>query len=379
MHQNETLRSREQRRELRLLVTVTLNENQLRAHIQPIVALDQVASVTLVADAHAPSIPKLRSVVPPPSVVRIAGRAGAKLLVCLLLALRERPAWILGYNLVPHAVNALIVARVTRRSSLFHMIGGPVELLGGGWRSDNAVLGRLPRPLPALESLLFWIVRRFTAVAVMGNGAKRLLVSRGVRRDRVISIPAAIDETRFRPCPNRPKDLDIVMVAQLIPRKRPHDFVEAIARLRAHRPGLRAAVVGTGPLENEVREHVARLGVADGVELLGFRSDIEDIYSRSRIFVLTSRYEGLSIALTEAMASGLPVIATDVGEVRDVVRPGENGYLFRVGDVGELVQLADTLLDDPARLARMGEAAAAAARAVAGRDRIEDIYRQLLR
>jgi glycosyltransferase involved in cell wall biosynthesis len=362
---------------LRLLITVTLNENQLRSHLGPIVALEEVEAVTLVADVMPPPLRKLTAVVPPPLLVKLLGRAGAKLGVCLWLALRERPDWVMGYNLVPHGLNALIVGKVTRRKSLFHMIGGPIEIEGGGWESDNAVLGRLPRPLPWLERLLVRLVRACTVVATMGEDARGLLVGGGMSPDRVIAIPASVDENRFFPRPDSQRDYDLVTVSQLIPRKRVEDFLQVVALLRRDRPGLRAAIGGGGPLEDDLRRLAIRLGIEDAVDFLGFQAHIEDVYVRSRVFVLTSRYEGLSIAISEAMASGLPVVVTDVGEVRDLVHEGENGYLLPVGDIGSMASRVGQLLDDPARRESLAAAAAADARALSGRARVTRVYREL--
>lgn len=362
-------------RDVRLLVTVTLNPNQLRAHLEPIVALPEVSQVTLVADEPAPAIPKLTTFVPPPWLVRLLGRAGAKLVLCLVVALRTRPDWVLGYNLLPHGVTALLVGRLVRAKTLFHMIGGPVEWEGGGWRSDNRAVGRLARPVPALERLLLLVIRRFNVVAVMGQQGRHSLVRGGVARDRIVPLPASIDDRRFRPRPASVSEYQIITVAQLIPRKRLGDFIEAAARLRVERPELRAAIVGRGPAEDDLRAHAVRLGVDDAVDFLGFREDVETLYCRSDVFVLPSRVEGLSIAMAEAMASGLPAIVTDVGEVRDLVLEGHNGFLFEVGDVDTLVEQAGRVLDDTALRHSLSVAAARDARSLAGLDRVTEINR----
>jgi glycosyltransferase involved in cell wall biosynthesis len=363
----------------RLLVTVTLNPNQLRAHVQPITDLDEVERVTVVADVPQPEMAKLRGVVPPAWLVRVLGRAGAKLLTGLVVAARERPDWVLAYNLVPHSLNALAVGAITRRRTLIHLIGGPREWEGGGWTSDNKVVGRLNRPVPLLERVLVWAIRRADVVAVMGTGARRDLIRRGVRPERVTVVPASVDDTRFAPRPGTEPRYDLVTASQLIPRKRLEDLLEATARLRAGgHPGLRVAIAGTGALEGELRAQAERLGIADAVEFLGFVADVERLYAESRVFVLPSRSEGLSIALCEAMATGLPVVATDVGEIRDVVVPGENGELYAVGDVDAFTAHLDAVLRDPVRREAYGRAARATVVAHAGRDRVRQINAELL-
>ena len=364
---------------MRLLVTVTLNPSQLRSHVQPIADLPEIERVVLIADAEGAAVDKLETSVPPRALVRLLGRAGAKLALVLTTTLRERPDWLVAYNLVPHSLTAITVGRLTNRRVLIHLIGGPREWVGGGWTSDNKVLGRMRRPVPLLERLLVAAIRRADVVAVMGSGARADLIARGVRPERVAVVPASIDDERLGTLPATfEPEYDLVTASQLIPRKRLEDLLAATAILKDHRPALRVAIAGRGPLDDSLREQARALGVEDNVDFLGFVSDVATVYARSAVFVLPSRSEGLSIALCEAMAAGLPVVASDVGEVRDVVTPGRNGQLHEVGDVHALAEHTRTLLDQPELRATMGEAARADAIAHCSRERVRAINRRLL-
>ena len=201
---------------LRLLVTVTFKPNQLRAHLLPIVALDEVEAITLVADEVGPPIPKVTTLTPPRWLVRVTGRAVAKLCVTVLVARRERPDWVIGFNLVPHGINAWVAGSLSGARTLYHQIGGPLEWEGGGWRSDNNVLGRLRREAPALERLLLAVVRRCTAVATMGENGRRILIARGLEPEHVHPIPAAIDTERFSPRNRTARTYDLITVGDLI-------------------------------------------------------------------------------------------------------------------------------------------------------------------
>jgi glycosyltransferase involved in cell wall biosynthesis len=349
-------------RGLRLLVTVTFNENQLRAHLLPIVSLAEVESVVLVADRHPEPIPKVRVRVPPAWLRRIVGRAGAKSLLCALLAIRDRPDWVIGFNLMPHGLNAIGAARVARTRSLYEMIGGHLEWQGGGWRSDNALLSRLRRPSATLERILLAAARRSTIVATMGEFGRESLLERGFAPGRVRAIPPAIDVARFTP-DDRPEPLfDIVTVGELIARKRTADLIAAVSRILPARPDLRVAIVGEGPLEGELRRLAAELGAAEAVEFCGFRDDVDAVYRATRIFVLTSAYEGLSVAMLEAMASGAVPVVTDVGELGRFVRDGESGRVVPAGDVEALAAALEDLLASPALTASLAAEAVADAR-----------------
>jgi glycosyltransferase involved in cell wall biosynthesis len=363
---------------LRILITVTFNANQLRSHLLPILALPEVARVTLVADVEPPALPKLRSVVPPRLLVRTVGRAAAKLLACLWVAARERPDWVVGFNLVPHGFNARVVGALTGTKSLYHMIGGEEEWLGGGWRSDNAVLGRLRSPSHTLERLLLRLIAGCTVVATMGESARSSLIDRGIDESRIRILRPSVDTRRFAPSSN-PADprYDIVTVGELIPRKRIGDLIRAAAELRARRHDLQVGIVGAGPLEVELRHLVSQLGVTEHIAFLGFREDVQAIYRTARIFALTSASEGLPIAMLEAMSSGLPPVVSDVGEVGGFIRDGENGLLFPAGDVDALTARLETRLGDESLRTALGAAAAGWVEESASVDAVATEYRRL--
>jgi glycosyltransferase involved in cell wall biosynthesis len=364
--------------ELRILATVTLGPNQLRAHLEPILKLPEVDRITLVSDKPGPTMPKFRTVIPRGVLMRVLGRAGAKLVTCVLVARREKPDWIVSYNLVPHTINARLVGLLLRRPVMCHIIGGPIEWQGGGWKSDNRILGRLPRPVRLLEAFLVRVIRGCEVIVVMGPQSRTALVERGVPPERVVIVPGGVDSHRFRRSNGASPLYQLVTAGRLIPTKQTLHFVEAFARLRARRPQLRAAVLGDGPLADAVRAEAGRLGVGDAIEFLGFRHDIENVYAQSEIFVLTSRNEGLSLAMLEAMACGLTVVVSDVGEARVVVQDERSGYLFPVGDLDALVERLEQLLDDPSLRARLGRAAEKEALRVAEYSRIADAYRKIL-
>lgn len=363
---------------IRLLVTVTFNENQLRAHLLPILALPEV-EVLLVTDKNVTaSLPGLRVIVPPRPLVRMFGRSLAKLLVCVYVARRERPDWVVGFNLVPHGINAVVAARVAGSRSLYAMIGGSREWIDGGFDSDNAVLGRLRHPAPRLQRLLVAVIRRATRVVTMGSLGRGELIAHGVSPDRIAEIPPAIDTDRFRPASGGDPRYDILTVGALLENKRTADLVRAAALLRSHHPALRVAVVGAGPLEHNLRRLADDLGVGDVVDFLGFRDDVAVLYADAKVFALPSASEGLSIAMLEAMATGLPVVVTDVGELGGFVRDGETGRLFEPGDVEGLAAQLGALLDDASRRAALGAAAAADVRARASVAVVAELYRRIL-
>jgi L-malate glycosyltransferase len=364
---------------MRILATVTLNPNQLRSHLLPIVVLPEVEEVVLVADELPPPIPKVRGIVPSRRKRVALGRAGSKLLVCAQEAKRLEPDWILSYNVMPHGINGYAAGRLAGARTAYHMIGGHPEWSGGGWESDNAILRRLPRPIKPLERALLAVIRANDLVCTMGRSERERLIALGLDPRRVAVTPPSVDCNRFSPPPRgAERPYDLVTVGDLIPRKRLHDFIALVARLRAERPSIRGAIAGGGPLEHELRRAAIGAGVADAVDFLGVRTDIDDVYRAGRLFVLTSRHEGLSVAMTEALACGIPAIVSDVGDLRDLVDDGRNGHLVATGDIDAFARHAAELLRDESRWEAASAAARRAARERASVEAVSAIYRSML-
>ena len=134
-------------------------------------------------------------------------------------------------------------------------------------------------------------------------------------------------------------------------------------------------LVGDGP-ERVVVETAARL--APAVSLLGHRNDVEDLLRAADVFVLTSEQEAVPMSMLEAMAAELPLVATDVGGLRGVILPGENGWLVPVGDHAALAARLLELASDPARRTEMGSASARLVRERWDAEQMIDRYAELL-
>lgn len=181
--------------------------------------------------------------------------------------------------------------------------------------------------------------------------------------DRIRVVRNGVDTERFRPAPGRDgEQRTVVGAARLVEQKNPWLFVHAAARIARAVPNVRFVLAGEGPLRAPIEAWVRGQGLADRIELPGGRREIERLLSEADVFWLTSSWEGSPNALLEAMASGLPVVATDVGGTRELFDDGRQGFLARAGCVEDFVEFGGRLLGDADLRSRM--AAAARARAV---------------
>ncbi|WP_343791404.1 glycosyltransferase [Dokdonella soli] len=146
-------------------------------------------------------------------------------------------------------------------------------------------------------------------------------------------------------------------VGRLVPVKNHRLLVEVMPALVAGHPGLHVVLIGKGELEQALRAQVSALGLGEHVRFAGERADVAQLLPALDIFAMPSLSEGLSIALLEACASGLAIVATDVGGNGEIVTDGSTGLLVPSGDAQALRIALGDLVADPARRASLGAAA----------------------
>jgi len=179
--------------------------------------------------------------------------------------------------------------------------------------------------------------------------------------------------------------LVIGYVGWLIPIKGVSYLVKAMAEVIRRHPNSVLVVVGKGDEKGEeevkLSKQVENLGIVDNVRFLGWRPDVDEIMGSFDIFVLPSLNEGMGRVLVEAMATGLPIVASRVGGIPDLVKDGKNGLLVPPADASVLEKAISTLLVDKTKRKRMGAAGKKMCRpysAEAMVEQIDDLYRELL-
>lgn len=118
---------------------------------------------------------------------------------------------------------------------------------------------------------------------------------------------------------------------------------------------IKFLIVGNGPLRNELEDYSKKLGIENNVVFTGERSDIPELLQSMNIFVMSSLYEGMSNAIMEAMLSGLPVVATDVGGNRELIVQNETGYLCPLKDTEAFVNIIVSLINNESKAKKLGE------------------------
>lgn len=226
-------------------------------------------------------------------------------------------------------------------------------------------------------------------IAVSRADQRRMVEVEGVDPRRTLFVPIGI-------VPSPPPDgrdvraelgiapgvPTIGVVGLLRPQKAHHVLLRATALLAREWPGIQVLLVGDGPERAELERLARDLGLQDAVRFLGYRPDVPDVLRALDIAVCCSDFEGSPAAVLEYMDAALPVVATEVGGIPDLIEPGVHGLLVPAGDPEALADALAELLRDPARARRMGALGQERRRAEFDLDvmvrRFEDLYCELL-
>ncbi|HWG41391.1 MAG TPA: glycosyltransferase [Gemmataceae bacterium] len=220
---------------------------------------------------------------------------------------------------------------------------------------------QLSRRQKMLVSTASRLIDRFVCVS---DDIGRLAVNHGIRSRKICTIRNGIDVQRFSYSGPQP-DGPAVIVARLSPEKDIDTLLRAAALVVRDDPAFRLEIAGDGPCMPALRQTSAELGLEANVRFLGQIRDVAGLLARAGLFVLSSLSEGVSLTLLEAMARGLPVVATRVGGNPEVVAEDETGLLVPAQDPAALAAALLRLRRDGGECLRLGQA---------GRHRVETIF-----
>jgi len=259
-----------------------------------------------------------------------------------------------------------------RRVRVVHSYLFDANLLG----TLAARLARVPVALVSKRSLdRYGERRRRLACRVANRLATRVMANaEAVRRnvheaegcplDRIVVVPNGIDLGRI-PSAGPAAAPVVGTIGRLATKKGQADLLEAAPLVLDRVPAATFLLVGDGPLRGDLERRARELGIADRVRFRGAVPDGAAVLPELSVFALPSHMEGMSNGLLEAMAAGLPVVATDVGGNPEVVVDGETGFVVPPRDPAALAEAILVLLKDPDRGRAMG---------AAGRARVAEHY-----
>ncbi|MFZ1936276.1 MAG: glycosyltransferase [Thermoguttaceae bacterium] len=333
-------------------------------------------------------------------IIPTLDRAGAEKQLCLLAAGLPRDEF------------DVHVCALTRGGPLegdLHAAGIPLTIIGKRWKLDPRAFLRLKRHIASLRPDLIhtwmfaantygfaaaraygvknvlvgqrcvdpWksglqlaidrqLARRCRGVVVNSEGVRDFYVQHGAPADRVrvipngVAIPPPPGTTRRQLLAELelPDNARLIgLVGRLWPQKRVKDAIWAADLLKVVRDDAHLLVIGDGPQRDRLLRFRDQVRIRDKVHFLGQRGDVPRLLPHFDLLWSTSGYEGQSNAILEAMAAGVLVVATDIPGTRELVVPGETGYLIPVGDRAAFCKFSERLLSDAALAGRFSAAA----------------------
>jgi N-acetyl-alpha-D-glucosaminyl L-malate synthase BshA len=270
---------------------------------------------------------------------------------------------------VPHAASAYLAKQILsseRLKTITTLHGTDITLVGAD---------------PSFHRVVKFAIEKSDGVtAVSRYLMKRTVEEFDIRRE-IRVIPNFVDI--LRPSQNRdlcsrealaPKGEKLLMHASNFrPVKRIADVVRVFARVRERIPA-KLILIGDGPERLFIQQLVRELKLNSDVQFMGEQDQLEALFLCADLFLLPSEQESFGLTALEAMNCGVPVIATGIGGLPEVITHGETGYLFPVGDIADMAEAAVALLSDPARLALLRTQARKRAEQFFNADRIIPLY-----
>jgi len=244
----------------------------------------------------------------------------------------------------------------------------------GAWLAGSPVVIASERTFvtenyhPPFVDMISKTFTRFTdAVTVNSTFGAAFLVKKGYPIQKIHKIFNGVDTSRFHPpdsaeCRTAIRrelgcygaSIAVGMVGRLVPQKNQKILIAAMSRLIASGLDIHLILIGDGPDRQQLVETVRDMKLEDRVHLTGQRTDIPEVLSALDIFALSSRWEGMPNVVLEAMATGLPVVATDVAGISDLVCEGQSGYIVPVDDPEKMAQALKMVAESSERRRSFG-------------------------
>ncbi|MCG6201306.1 glycosyltransferase family 4 protein [Psychromonas antarctica] len=320
------------------------SKNWINAHLVPLVTCSSIKHVYIVSSGIDYNIEGLSVIIPSPTLSKFIGSTLARLITFFVFSLSKKTDYIGGFHILFNATLSILFANIIRCRSIYFSVGGITETLEAG-KTENSFFKFLDGKDDFLTRYICKIAANATYVITMGNGAKSFLSSNGVNHKKIHVISGAIDKNRFYP-PSKAVDkkYDLVLTARLSKVKQVDLLLDILACLKKQNFSCNALVIGDGPLLTSLKQYAKTLAISHMVNFVGHQDDVLNWLQQSKIYILTSRSEGLALSMLEGLKVGLPAIVPNVGDLSDVLVDGFNGSLIENHSIDDFVQQIKSLL-----------------------------------
>jgi len=325
----------------KVIAVCGLTDSQVRGYLAPLIALDEIEVIYLVRRQPI-DLPKVVSCSPPKWMRQVLFLAELyRLLSLFYLALTKSPALLYGIFFIPHGIYVSII----------------------GWLFSIKVIQEIigtDRPKVMRSRLLQRLLASADRIGVRGEISKAQLAAVGIPEEKMFTSIAvnAIDFDHFKPM-DLPKKYDLIYCGRMDANKQLDVLIRAAALLKPQYQELRMVLVGDGPAKQSLQALSKKLEMQNAITFVGRQPNeaVPRYLNQSHIFVMTSAFEGLPVAMIEALSCGLPVVMPDVGDIGDVAEDGVNARLIRDVSVDGFVRNLLPLLEHPQEYEKLRQGA----------------------
>lgn len=203
-----------------------------------------------------------------------------------------------------------------------------------------------PKIAPFFSKIVRCLVLPLASRFVVQTDEMKGYFREGIRKKTIVISNPVDDKFLGRKVPFFEREDVIISVGRLSPQKDFLSLIKAFALISRQFPTYSLVIYGEGPQRQELEKQIEDLNLKDKVKLPGRNNEIYKKLSKSKLFIQTSKFEGMSNAVIEAVCAGLPIVTTAVSGARQLVKEGINGYIVSVGDVDEIVRKVVRLISD---------------------------------
>lgn len=338
---------------MKLLITMGLSDRLLEHYIHTITLLEKVSKIIIVRDKKGPKLDKVIYYTPPEWSLKFPIlKTIWKFFILIFLSMKEKPIFINSYLLNPHGLVAFIAGKLTNTKIGVTLNAGPVDF----YTLERSPIGKYAysKPLPKISGIgriLVAILKKFDIITVTGSFTKKILIEKGIRKNKIFIMPRVAPNAfdgRFRPIKNFPREYDVVYVGRLAPVKHVETLIKAISIIRKFNPNIKAAIVGDGPEKNNLEKLSKKLKLDENIIFTGYQAEIWNWHIKGKFSILTSEREGFPYSVVESLCCGVPVIASNCGDICDVIKGGYNGVIIEdYQDYKSFAEAITNLLQNP--------------------------------
>lgn len=330
------------------------SKNWIDAHLVPLVTCSSVKHVYIVSNNISYNLEGLSVITPSSTLSRLIGSTLARLVTFFICSFKQKPDYIGGFHILFNGTLAILFSKLLQCRSIYFSVGGITETLEAG-KTENSFFKFLDGKDKFLTAIICKIASASSVIITMGNGAKIFLSDKGANPKNIHVISGAIAVDKFYPDKTMASEYDIVLTARLSKVKQVNLYLDIIKNIKDKNVECKALIIGDGPLLSDLKAYAKSLDIEDRVYFAGHQSNVLNWLQKSKIYLLTSRSEGLSLSMLEGLKVGLPAIVPNVGDLSDVLVDGYNGYLIENHSVEDFSASIITLLTKPEELSEFSD------------------------